>query len=86
MNVYSSLIVTISTLSKVCTLKKNYYKNKLFNYKNLTNLFASGDVFLQVEKLLKYKVITPKTKAIWSLYSGVLMLTQMMILIFKNYT
>jgi CMP-N-acetylneuraminic acid synthetase len=68
MNVYSSLIVTnFSHYPKYALFKKkNYYKNKLFNYKNLTNLFASGGSMYscKVEKLLKYKAfITPKTKA-----------------------
>lgn len=67
-NVHSSLIITnFSHYPKYALFKKkNYFKNKIFNYKNLTNLFASGGSMYscKVEKLLKYRnFITPKTKA-----------------------
>lgn len=67
-NVYSSLIATnFSHYPKyaICK-KKTFYKNMSLNYKNLTNLYASGGSMYscKVEKLLKYKdFLTPKTRA-----------------------
>ena len=66
--VYSSLIATNFSHYPKYDLykKKNYYRNRMINYKNLLNLYASGGSMYscKVEKLLKYKnFITPKTKA-----------------------
>ena len=66
--VYSSLIATnFSHYPKYAHYKKkNYYRNIMINYKDLSNLYASGGSMYscKVEKLLKYKnFITPKTKA-----------------------